>query len=306
MSRRPKKQIPQSAVRPAPKPVKVPLAPKTVWKLLIGGFAGLAVVAAGVWALVARVPERTTMALATAASRAGFVVRQVAITGTVNQPKLSIYREVLSGGSDSMLLLDLPAMQERLRELPWVHDVSIARRWPDRLEITIIERKPAAVWQNQGKLLLIDRHGDSLPSDRLEDFANLPLIVGATANREAATILKLLVNEPQIAERMEAAIWIGERRWDLQMTSGETLSLPEGKAAAEALREFAALDRQTPLLGRGFLRFDLRIPDKMVVRVTDEAGAKVKPLPLPQSGEASASTPAMANGARRPAAEVAI
>jgi cell division protein FtsQ len=51
------------------------------------------------------------MALATTTSNAGFVVRQVEIRGTVNQPKLSIYREVLQGGSDSMLLADLPAMR---------------------------------------------------------------------------------------------------------------------------------------------------------------------------------------------------
>lgn len=273
----------QSRVKAPPKPVKLPLTPRRVWKVLIGGFVGLTAAAACVWAMVAQVPERLTMQVANMASRAGFMVRQVEISGVVNQPKLSIYREVLSGGSDSMLLIDLPETRARLVELPWVMNASIARRWPDRLEINIIERKPVAVWQNDGRLTLIDRNGTPLPSDRLEDFADLPQIIGPNAHQEATMFLKLMANEPQIADRLKAATWIGNRRWDLLMQSGETVSLPEGPEAAAALKHFAALDRETPLLGQGFVRFDLRIPDKMVVRVSDETGAKAKPRARPQA-----------------------
>jgi cell division protein FtsQ len=80
---------------------------------------------------------------------------------------------------------------------------------------------------------------------------------------------------------MEAALWVGKRRWDLRMKSGETISLPEGPAAEAALMRFADMNRQTPLLGRGFVRFDLRLPDKMVVRVGGEPGQPVKPRPEP-------------------------
>lgn len=275
------RRVLQSQVRPAPRPVKVPVSPRRMWKMLIGGFTGLAIVAACVWAMVAQIPERFTLGLANLTSRAGFVVRQVEISGTVNQPRLSIYREILSGGSDSMMLLDLPAIRERLRALPWVIDASIARHWPDRLEIQIVERKPAAVWQNEGSLTLIDRKGEPLPSDELERFVDLPQIVGPTAWREAAFFLKLMASEPDLADELRAATWVGDRRWDLLMKSGETLSLPEGPAAAAALRRFAAMNRETPLLGRGFERFDMRIPDKMVVRVSGETGATAKPRTLP-------------------------
>lgn len=276
--RKGKKPIRQSAARiPArAAPVRVPVSPQRMWKILIGTFAGLAVAGALVWAALARMPERAALSLANATSRAGFVVRQVEIEGVVNQPKLAIYREVLSGGSDSMLLIDLPATRERLRGLPWVNDASVARRWPDRLEVSIVERRPAAIWQNHGRLTLIDRNGEPLPSERLEEFVSLPLVVGANANREAAPFLKLLAKEPALADKLKAAVWIGDRRWDLKMTTGETLSLPEGDAALPALRRFVALDRQTPLLGRGFIRFDMRIPDKLVVRVGNDTNIRAK------------------------------
>jgi len=281
MSRRTSRRAPvrqSNAGRAAP--VALPLAPQMMWRLLIGGFAILGATAAVVWAIAAKVPEQATMALATTTSNAGFVVRQVDITGTVNQPKLSIYREVLQGGSDSMLLADLPAMRERLIALPWVRDANVHRRWPDRLEVRIIERKPAAVWQHQGRLRLIDADGVVLPAVDLADFGQLPLLVGANAQEQAPAVLKLVASQPGIASDIEAAVWIGQRRWDLRMKSGETISLPEGPAAQAALMRFAEIHRETPLLGRGFVRFDLRIPEKMVVRVSSEAGGVAKPNPV--------------------------
>lgn len=285
-------------------PVALPLAPQMMWRLLIGGFAILGATAATVWAIAAKVPEQATMALATTTSSAGFVVRQVDITGTVNQPKLSIYREVLEGGSDSMLLADLPAMRERLIALPWVRDAAVHRRWPDRLEVRIIERKPAALWQHQGRLRLVDAEGVVLPAADLADFAQLPLLVGANAQEQAPAILKLVASQPAIASDIEAAIWIGQRRWDIRMKSGETISLPEGPAAQGALMRFAEIHRETPLLGRGFVRFDLRIPEKMVVRVSGEAGGvakpnavppRIAPAPSPTPGAAPAAVPTTRN-----------
>jgi cell division protein FtsQ len=281
-----------------PAPVALPMAPRTVWKLLIGGFALLATSAALVWAVAAKLPQQATLAVATASSSAGFVIRQVNIEGATHQPKLSIYREVLEGGSDSMLLADLPAMRARLVALPWVRDASIQRRWPDRLEIRIVERKPAAVWQHRGRLKLIDAEGAVLPAGDLAPYALLPLLVGPHADRQAAALLKLVATQPQLAGELRAAIWVGDRRWDLRMKSGETIALPEGPAAEAALMRFAEIHRDTPLLGRGFVRFDLRIPDKMVVRVSDSAGATKAP------GPPRPATPAARAPQQAPAAQV--
>ena len=276
-----RKQAPRRKAQPAKQPVSLPVAPRTAWRLIVGSIAVLGTAALATWAIAARVPDKTLMAAATTGSEAGFVVRQVEITGAVNQPRLSIYREVLEGGSDSMLLTDLPAMRARLLALPWVKDVSITRRWPDRLEIRVAERKPAALWQRHGSIRLIDAEGTVLPAEDLSQFPNLPLLVGAGAKDEAAALLSLIAGHPELAADMQAALWVGQRRWDMRMKSGETISLPEGRAADTALARFAQMHRDTPLLGRGFVRFDLRVPDKMVVRVGGEPGAVAKPRPTP-------------------------
>jgi cell division protein FtsQ len=271
----------QSTVTKAP-PVAVPVSPRTAWRLIVGSLVALGGTAAVVWAVAAGLPRNATLGLATASSEAGFVVRQVEIEGARNQPRLTIYREVLDGGSDSMLLADLDAMRDRLVDLPWVRDASIHRRWPDRLQIRIEERKPAALWQHKGRLRLIDAEGAILPAPDLSQFAALPLLVGEGARTQAPGLLRIVNSQPQLAGQMEAAQWIGQRRWDIRMKSGETISLPEGPAAEAAFLRFADMHRETPLLGRGFVRFDLRIPDKMVVRVDGEPGQVVKPRADPK------------------------
>ena len=276
-----RKQAPRRKAQPAKQPVSLPVAPRTAWRLIVGSIAVLGTAALATWAIAARVPEKTLMAAATTGSEAGFVVRQVEITGAVNQPRLSIYRELLQGGSDSMLLADLADMRARLVALPWVKDAEIQRRWPDRLHITVIERKPAALWQWQGRIRLIDAEGQVLPAADLAPFAGLPLLVGEEARLQAPAILKIIASRPDLADDVRAALWVGDRRWDVRMKSGETVSLPEGPAAAASWLRFADLNTQSPLLGRGFIRFDFRIPDKMVVRVETDPGQTVKPRPTP-------------------------
>ena len=75
---------------------------------------------------------------------------------------------------------------------------------------------------------------------------------------------------------VNGATWIGGRRWDVRFASGETLALPEGGAQERAaFAKFDRMDQFARLLGRGFVRFDMRIPDKFVVRVSREPGAVV-------------------------------
>jgi cell division protein FtsQ len=282
---------------PAPQvAVAVPMAPDRLWRLLIGGFLLLGLVAGLVWALAADLPRRAAEALATASAEAGFVVAQVRLEGVANQPRLDVYEAVLDGGSDSMLTLDLRAIRARLLALPWVKDAEVRRRWPDRLEVRLLERAPAALWQHQGRMRLIDSEGVVLPAPDLRPFAKLPLLVGADAPAHAPQLLKLLADHPPIAGRLTAAILVGGRRWDLRMVSGETIALPEGEAATTALMRFVDLDRDTPLLGRGFRRFDLRVPDRMIVRVETETGQ----LPRPRLAPPPSAAPAPPGAAAGP------
>jgi len=127
---------------------------------------------------------------------------------------------------------------------------------------------PVALWQYRHHLVAIDRTGARLTDRQLQRFAHLPLLVGEDANLHAPEILAMLARYPRVGSAVDAATLVGTRRWDLRFASGETLALPEGALpAATALARFEALDRAHGLLGKGFARFDLRLPGRMTVRV---------------------------------------
>jgi cell division protein FtsQ len=165
-------------------------------------------------------------------------------------------------------LVDVGRIRERLLQFGWVKDARVSRRLPDTLVVDIVERTPAALWQDSGRLALIDSDGvvlDRVPVDKMPD---LPLLIGPGANGQAHQLGSLLNDAPTLKPQLASATWVGGRRWDLNFQSGETVALPEGEAdARKALAKFAQKDKTDGLLGRGIVRFDLRIPGKMIVRL---------------------------------------
>jgi cell division protein FtsQ len=226
--------------------------------------------AIGVVALVALdIPAKAERSAGTAIGRAGFMVSGYQIVGLNHLNRAGIdqvvnaelQRAAEEAGTPKapQPLVDVAAIRDRLLKFGWVKDARVSRRLPDTLVIGIVERKPTALWQNQGQLALIDAEGvvlDRVPITRMPD---LPLLIGPGANRQAQELSRLMAGVPTLQPQLTSATWVGGRRWDLNFQSGETVSLPEGDAAARAaLLHFAKGDKEGGFLGHGIVRFDLR------------------------------------------------
>jgi cell division protein FtsQ len=239
--------------------------------------AVLAAIAGAVALLFAiHVPQILGTYLGEATGRAGFAVKRVEPRGLHRMDPMVVYAAAFDQTSVAMPLVDLDAIRQKLLGYGWVEDARVSRRLPDTLVIDIVERTPAAVWQNQGRLTLIDRTGRPLAPVRLEAMPDLPLVIGPDANRQFGGLAQLIAAAPQLKPLMAGASWVGGRRWDVRFQSGETLALPEGTAQAErALVKFQRIDAAAGLLGQGYVRFDMRLPGPIVMRVSDEPGRVV-------------------------------
>ncbi len=211
------------------------------------------------------VPGMIGTAIADGTGRAGFRIEGVEIFGQHKMDSNTIRAVALEQPSRAMASVDLEAIRQRLLAYGWIGDAQVSRRLPDTLLIRIQERTPAAIWQDNGQLTLIDASGVLLDHVDPGDMPDLPLVIGPGADRQEAGYQALLAAAPALKPRVKAATWIGNRRWDLTFDSGETLALPEDGAPA-ALLKFAELDGARPLLGRGWIRFDMRDPTKLVAR----------------------------------------
>jgi cell division protein FtsQ len=252
----------------------------SLW-ILVGMLIALGIAVAAALQL----PQAAGTAIGEAVGEAGFAVKRVEIKGLNRMQRLPVYAVALDQNSMAMPLVDLDGTRQRLLRFGWVREARVSRRLPDTLVVDIVERQPAAIWQHKQQLILIDRDGVVLEPVKLDAMPNLPLVIGPNANRHAGELNALLEGTPELKPMLAGATWVGGRRWDLRFQSGETLALPEGAVVAKkAVTTFARMDKATQLLGRGFVRFDMRIPGKFIVRVSSTPGSVVPVLdPLPEA-----------------------
>jgi len=209
--------------------------------------------------------------------RLGFVVGDIEVEGRTTTDTATILAALDAYQGTPILAVNPARAKGQLEALPWVRSAAIERRLPGTLYVRLVERQPLAVWQHGGQQELIDRDGTVIPVPDLSRFAKLPTVVGDDrARRGAAQLIDLLANEPELAARVTAAVLVGDRRWNLRIDNAIDVLLPEDDVSG-AWAKLADLERTKKLLQRDVQTVDLRLPDRLVLRVADPASARDAP-----------------------------
>jgi cell division protein FtsQ len=248
---------------------------------------GLAATAAGVVLLrnaqpgssIASVRERIGVLTA----NAGMRINDIAIEGRANTPEPILRAALGVSIGDPIIGFSLEQARMRIEKLPWVAHATVERRLPGTIVVALSERRPFAIWQNQGKYVLIDRDGQPVTDEEVARFRDLPLIVGPGAPEAARVLLDALTDRPAIQTRVVAAMRISERRWNLRMKNGTDILLPEGHEV-EALDRLLVLQQEAALLDRPLQTIDMRLGDRLVLRPQGGSPAvnpSEKPAPAP-------------------------
>lgn len=209
-----------------------------------------------------------------AAAWLGLRVEKVVVQGhsTTPQPLLDAAIGVSKG--DPLLSFSVSRARERLVTLASVSDATVERRWPSTVLVSLVERHPFAVWQNHGQFVLIDHDGQKMADQDVRLAGNLPLVVGAGAPASAGVLIDAIGARPAIRDHLQAATRVGDRRWNLLMTSGATVMLPQD-GQEKALDRLALLQQGHAVLDRPLRVIDLRNMDRMVLRPAAAAPAAI-------------------------------
>jgi cell division protein FtsQ len=239
----------------------------TATVLLLLGSAGFGIVKGG------HVEELTSALSDTRnanANSAGFRITAVAINGR----KQLTQDEVLAiggvNGRSSLLFLDAEAVRGKLKGNPWIAEATVLKLYPGQLQIDLVERTAFALWQQDGRLSVISDDGAVLEPYMSRRFITLPLVVGKGADTRARDFLALLSRYPQVHALTKAAIFVGERRWNLRLKDGLDIRLPENDVG-NALAALSALDKEDRLFSRDIVAIDMRLPDRLAVQLSDDA-----------------------------------
>ena len=243
--------------------------------LVIGGLVAALALLAGVGDWLARagyIAEATGSIdthMARAGKSVGFAVENVSVVGREREDRLAILTALGVARGTPILGVDLAAAKTRLETLPWIRSAEVERLLPDTLFVRLTERHPLALWQRQGKLTLVADDGAVLTGEKVDAYGALVVLVGDDAPKLGAGLLAMLASEPALYPHVAAAVRVGDRRWDLKLDNGIDVALPEDEPAA-AWHRLAQLDREQSLLERNVLAVDMRLPDRLVLRLPPE------------------------------------
>ena len=283
---------------------------RLVRPLLLLGVAGLLVGGGVRFAGLMRSEESFAPLRAELGRKVAMRITAITVQGRDMTPAAAVDAALGVQVGDDILGFSLEAARRRLDALSFVEHATVERRLPGTIVVQLVERRPFAVWQNQGRFVLIDRKGAVVADQGMngkdaEAFAELPLVVGAGAPQAAETLIAALDAEPTVRAHVVAAVRVGQRRWNLTLRNGCDVLLPEGEEPA-ALHRLARLQQDQQLLVRPLAAIDMRLGDRLVVRPRPVAvdATPVPPVagaPAGKAADPSGPGPDAQDTGRRPA-----
>jgi cell division protein FtsQ len=204
------------------------------------------------------------------ANTAGLRVTSVALAGNHHVSREEVLAAAGITADTALVFLDVDEVRQRLNSHPWIADATVLKLYPGELQIGIKEREPFALWQKDGRVSVIAEDGTVLEPYAESRMVRLPLVVGRGAQSKAKEFLALLDRYPAMRDFVHACVLVGERRWNLRLKNGIDVRLPEVDIAP-ALERLVALDRAKNLITRDIVAIDLRLADRVTVRLSDAA-----------------------------------
>lgn len=224
--------------------------------------AGAVMVAAAAWmgGSLASIDERIQTGFDRIAGAAGFTVTDISVYGLGPRAKADVLNAIGLKTGENMFRADPYLIKARIDDLDSISQVSVRRQWPNEVWVLADPRTPLALWQHEGRWRVVDQFGVAFESEDPQAHAELPRVVGAQGDRAAPGLIEILRDYPEFAEKVDMAMRVGGRRWDLRLHSGLEIAMPEDAGFVEALDQVLRLHDSTGVLSGGARRLDVRDP----------------------------------------------
>ncbi len=214
--------------------------------------------------------------------RMGLEVKEVIISGREKAAMEDIVRALGIKKGDPIFSIPAQDSKVAIEKLGWVREATISRKLPGIIQVDIKERKPVALWQSASQLYLIDKDGFIITDKHVEQYSDLPIVLGRNAPAKIYSMLRLLAAQRDLFNEISSLTLVGDRRWDVKLYNGVIIKLPEDECEA-AWNYLAELDKGKDIFKRNILTIDLRLKDRVFIGLPEGA---LSP-PQPKSGEST-------------------
>ena len=201
----------------------------------------------------------------------------------IERPEFMLNALSIEGASDSLnteirkiLGLDFPMsyfdlnladIRELVLSLPPVENAETHIKGGGILHVKVDEKTPALLLKKEMSFIVLSAHGDYIRSvSSREYFHNLPVITGVGAENAASQATAILKVIDKKLSQVRGLVFVGQRRWNIIMTSGQIIMLPENNPE-QAIQKILILDKAEQILSRQIAVFDFRLPSRITLRM---------------------------------------
>ena len=195
-----------------------------------------------------------------------FALREVHVMGEARHVTRAqvdaIVKNELKG---TFFTLNLQQVRRAFEKLPWVREVNLRRRWPARLEVSVVEHVPLARWGNNA---LVNTHGEVFQAAY---DGKLPIFVGsAGTSKEIAIQYDFFRRNLTALGATPVLVQLTPRRaWQVRLAGGPTLELGREDVEARLTRYILVHERTVGSLKRRIDYVDLRYANGFAVRIPE-------------------------------------
>ena len=165
--------------------------------------------------------------------------------------------------------ITLNQLQESILEDPWIKNIIIQKKLPDKLLIAILEHTPFAIWKKNDKEYLMNEYGDviNINPNEFKYYKNLLTITGDKFKNEVYNLFNLLSIHPNLSKKIVRIDRIGARRWNLILNNDTIIKLPEeDREYFLKSWELANTVLNMYAIEKDLLEIDLRIESKIFLK----------------------------------------
>ena len=184
-------------------------------------------------------------------------MRHLVITAPFHQVSdARVRKEVTPLVQHGFFAVNLDTVRRRLAALPWVQRVDVRKRWPDRLEVVLVEYKPLARW---GKDRMVSENGELFPAP-MGVMSRLPLFEGPDSRAVELMAFHSQAQPMFLGSGLYvAAVRLSARgSWSLTLSDGSEIEVGRGDPQLRLARFARMLPRLQQLDPRILQRADLR------------------------------------------------
>jgi cell division protein FtsQ len=199
----------------------------------------------------------------------GFQVQNIIINGRI-RTDINILKDVINvEPNDPILAVNIQSIQDKIENFVWVDSVSVKRNYNGIIIVDLVEKIPFFIWDRPGrKQSLMDTNGRIINDVNVDNFSGLLIVSGIGAPNHAPYLMKMLMSEPDVANRIKFAQWVGGRRWTLSTSNKMVILLPENDIGY-ALSRLAKLGQEKNIFNQDLLSIDLRLSDRIIIESQD-------------------------------------